>query len=126
METDVFVATRDDVRRGKTPEYEANDLRVSVKGISPEEFAQLDFLVTGNDEREPRYVGGENEETCFFEFDDEFVAALAKLPPVEQARVADEWAGDLDGSMAEYLGRICALADRALRGNNHLFLCIST
>jgi hypothetical protein len=94
----------------------------SSKNISPDIVGDLDFLLTGERQREPHCIRDESNVTVF-QLDDELVSALANLRDDRLVEVADEW-GVFDFSdTADLLSELRGLAQTALAQNDKLFLC---
>ena len=96
------------------------------KVIWPHEIADLDWLVTGEEDREPQCVQEEGE--CMtFVISVELQAALARLPDQSILAHASEWqvGGGTEDVTLPLLQEICALAKDAWENGRHLYLRIS-
>ncbi|MEX2316723.1 MAG: hypothetical protein WD669_06200 [Pirellulales bacterium] len=100
------------------------DLRpvVRSKNITPDMVGDLDFLLTGEREREPVCLR-EEENLVVFRLDDELVDSLATLDDGQMPEIADEWGiADTAGTMA-FLSELRQLAQTANNRGEEVFLC---
>jgi hypothetical protein len=95
--------------------------KVESKNIDPATVGDLDFLTTGNREREP-ICRREEEQLVVFRLDEELVDALAELDDRMLPGIADEWGiDDAPGTMA-LLTDLRELAQTAKARDEELFL----
>lgn len=94
---------------------------VDSKNILPDVVGDLDFLLTGERDREPISIRQE-EVFAIYKVDDELVTALADLTDEQMPEVADEWGiYDLDETMS-FLAELRALARECQARDEEMFL----
>jgi hypothetical protein len=93
---------------------------VKSKNITPDIIGDLDFLLTGEREREPVCLR-EEENVFVFRLDDELTASLAELNDEQLPEIADEWGiFDLPGTIS-FLAELRTLARRAVALDEEMF-----
>jgi len=93
---------------------------VKSKNITPDMVGDLDFLLTGEREREPVCLR-EEENVFVFRLGDELTAALAEVTDEQLPEIADEWGiFDLPGTIS-FLEELRALARRAVALDEEMF-----
>ena len=118
--TDFFVARADEVATMDLVDLGERPCLLA-KGIDPDAVAQLDFIVTGESDRELSPLR-EEDSTVVFRLADELVVAPAELDDERRGEVADEWEiGDVDET-SELLDELRSLARRARVEGSGLFL----
>jgi hypothetical protein len=116
-----FVATPGEALTVELPDELQDKPTVRSKNILPEAVGDLDFLLTGEREREPICLR-EEERLVVFRLDDELVNALADLEDEQLPEIADEWGiYDLIGTMS-LLKELRTLAQEAQARGEELFL----
>jgi hypothetical protein len=119
--TTFFVATAGEALSMNLPADLSDKPTVEGKNISPDIVADLDFLLTGNREREPVCLR-DDDILVVFRLDDELVGALAELDDSRVPEVADEWGiCDIAGTTA-FLTELRALAQSAKARDEEMFL----
>ena len=93
---------------------------VKSKNITPDLVGDLDFLLTGEREREPVCLR-EEENVFVFRLDDELTVALAEMNDEQLPEIADEWGiFDLPGTIS-FLAELRALAQETLALDEEMF-----
>lgn len=116
-----FVAAAGEALTMDFPEGLLDKPTVKSKNISPDIVGDLDFLLTGQRQREPVCLR-EDEGLVIFRLDEDLVNALADLEDSQMSEVADEWGlYDLAGTIS-FLGELRALAEEAQAREEEVFL----
>jgi len=95
---------------------------VRSKNITPDMVGDLDFLLTGERDREPVCLR-EDESLVVFRLNDEFVSALAELGDELLPEVAEDWGVYDTAGTIDFLAELRALARTAEAGDEEMFLC---
>ncbi len=115
-----FVATAGEALTMTFPSVLQDKPTAKSKNITPDIIGDLDFLLTGEREREPVCLR-EEENVFVFHLDDKLTAALAELDDERLPEVADEWGVyNLHGTIS-LLIELRALARQALARDEQLF-----
>lgn len=94
---------------------------VASKNISPDNVADLDFVVTANRDREPQWIGPD-ENTGAYRLDGELVQAIAEIRDDQLEEIADEWGiSDVAGTVS-LLKQLRALCQAAQSHDEEVFL----
>jgi hypothetical protein len=121
--SDFFVASAQDIPDLDLRTMEAQFPVVQGSGIDPIMLAELDFLVTGERQREPELVRDDGE-AWVYRLDAALVRALANLSDEQIGQTADEWIGDIDGTATGFVGKLRALAQTAVDRGHELYVHI--
>jgi len=117
-----FVAVAGEALTMKLPDGLQEQPFVRSKNISPNVVGDLDFLVTGEREREPDCIR-EEPHAAVFRLDGELVAALADLEDDRLPEIADEWGIFNTADTITFLHQLRNLAQAAQVRDEELFLC---
>jgi hypothetical protein len=119
--TTFFVATAGEALTMELPAELVDMPKVESKNITPDMVGDLDFLLTGNREREPVCLR-DDDILVVFRLDNELVGTLAELDDSRVPEVADEWGiCDIAGTTA-FLTELRALAQTAKARDEEMFL----
>lgn len=106
----------------------AEDLAESVvldgHNLAPEILADLDFIITGETDREPTWLSEADAPVGVFQLPDEFVTALAELPDERLAFVSDEWGMAAIRGDATYLVQVRQIAREAIAHDEGLYIAV--
>src|SRR5262245_38258822 len=116
-----FVATAGEALTMKFPGSLADKPKVESKNITPDMVGDLDFLLTGEREREPVCIR-EEDSLVVFRLDDELVDALVSLDDWQMPEIADQWGVSDTPATIAFLIELRTLARQAKAHDEQMFL----